>query len=646
MVTATDANGMVTTWTYDALNRITHITFADGLQHKMGYDANGNMTTLSDRSGSTFTFSYDRLNRMIAKSYPDKSTDTFTYDICGRLVSCTNKDADVSFTYDPAGRVKRETLNGYVTKYEYDTAAGKKSITYPSGATVTKLLNAREQIASITLDNSEVAKLDYDNAGRKSKITFANGIASDYRYNAHGWLSQIVVGNNLLDYAYTYNEAGNIVKRLDKIEYPNSETNIYDARNQLISSARGDNNPSTYKFDPVGNRTSVTENGKTSGYTVNRINCYTGITGNGSCVPQYDKNGNLLNDASSQFKYDYNNRLIEVTDKNISYKFDALGRRISKTTPQGTVLYLYAGNQMIEEFSGDKLAATHIFGNSIDEIVMSRRNGKQYYFHTDHIGSTKLVTDNDGKVAERVEYDAYGTPTFFDSNNNATSKSGIGNNILFTGREYEEEYGCYYFRARTMHPEMGRFMQMDPLLYFDGMNTLAYVNNSPVSNIDLYGLYSKVPGVTNPSGYVNTPFSRWGQAFEKGGERELKFCLDAFQKGANRAASRGAAQFADNAAARTGLIGARNLALRNLAKGGGGIFGAAIGTYFGFQDGYNGNDFLSGLIGASLGGAAGGALIGLAAGGIGAGPGALAGAAVGAGTYILGYLAGNISYNF
>lgn len=97
------------------------------------------------------------------------------------------------------------------------------------------------------------------------------------------------------------------------------------------------------------------------------------------------------------------------------------------------------------------------------------------------------LSDAKGKVVERVEYDVYGLPTFMDADGKVLESSAVGNNILFTGREYEAEMGNYFFRARSMHPMLGRFMQKDPLLYVDGMNLISYVNNNPINWIDLDG---------------------------------------------------------------------------------------------------------------------------------------------------------------
>ena len=60
--------------------------------------------------------------------------------------------------------------------------------------------------------------------------------------------------------------------------------------------------------------------------------------------------------------------------------------------------------------------------------------------------------------------------------------------MLFTGREYNAETGDYYFRARSMHPMVGRFMQKDSLMFFDGMNDYSYVTNKVTKYLDSFGL--------------------------------------------------------------------------------------------------------------------------------------------------------------
>jgi RHS repeat-associated protein len=494
LIKATDANGNATTWTYDALNRNTFITFADGLSRQYGYDAVGNMTSSADRAGNKFTYEYNPIGYLLSKSYPDKTQDIFTYDAIGQMLSAVNNDATVSFVYDGAGRLTSETLNGKRTVYSYDIAGGQRTLTYPSGMKIVESLNARDMITSILQNGNEIVTMAYDDSGRKSAMTYANGITTTYGYNDNGWLSLISAAENILNLAFSYDAIGNITKRQDMIDDTQTETYGYDAISQLVSFKRGTMVDNSYQFDPLGNRRQVIENGKTTNYSSNKINGYTLISGAVSFTPNYDKNGNLLNDDHNTFCFDLNNKLNSANSNVVSFSYDALGRRVSKTTSSGSITYYYARDQMIEEYTGKSLSASYVFGNNIDETLQMKRGNNVYYYHSNQLGSTMALSDKSGKIVERVAYDVYGTPSFLDAERNELAQSSVGNNILFTGREYDSEIELYYLRARSLHTKLGRFVQKDPLMYINGLNDFIYVNNSAVLNCDPTGLEMRITG--------------------------------------------------------------------------------------------------------------------------------------------------------
>src|SRR5262249_54175697 len=130
----------------------------------------------------------------------------------------------------------------------------------------------------------------------------------------------------------------------------------------------------------------------------------------------------------------------------------------------------------------------------VDEILTMDRGGN-FYYHQNALWSVEAVTDVAGNVVERYAYDAYGLPAIFNGagapvapNPWGTSHSAIGNPWMFTGRQFDEETGIYFYRARYYDPVKGRFLQRDPLGYVDGMNLYEYVQSRPTYTMDPEGM--------------------------------------------------------------------------------------------------------------------------------------------------------------
>ena len=67
----------------------------------------------------------------------------------------------------------------------------------------------------------------------------------------------------------------------------------------------------------------------------------------------------------------------------------------------------------------------------------------------------------------------------------------------FTGRRSDantasgaQPSGLYYYRARMYAPDLGRFLQPDPIGYAGGLNVYAYVGNDPLNLLDPLGLWT------------------------------------------------------------------------------------------------------------------------------------------------------------
>ena len=79
------------------------------------------------------------------------------------------------------------------------------------------------------------------------------------------------------------------------------------------------------------------------------------------------------------------------------------------------------------------------------------------YYTTDANMNVTALVDTSGTVLERVVYDPYGNPTFYDGDwDNESSTSSYDNVVLYCGYRWDGETGLYDVRHRVYHPTMGR----------------------------------------------------------------------------------------------------------------------------------------------------------------------------------------------
>ena len=118
------------------------------------------------------------------------------------------------------------------------------------------------------------------------------------------------------------------------------------------------------------------------------------------------------------------------------------------------------------------------------------------YVAEDELGNVTHLTDQNGRVLERYEYEGYGKFRIFDPQGNALSTSAYGWTRLFQGREYIPMLDAYDFRARTLWPELGRFGQEDPAGTVDSTNRYQ-------------ALGGRWNGITDPMGLWEEDVHHW-----------------------------------------------------------------------------------------------------------------------------------------
>ncbi|MEO1261904.1 MAG: RHS repeat-associated core domain-containing protein [Bacteroidota bacterium] len=487
LTSITDANGHTTSFTYDQRDLLVAESDAMNNTTAYTYDGNGNVLTRTDANGMTTYYAYDNLNRLLSKTY-DGNTDSYSYDPNGNLLSCSNNHISMSFTYDALNRLTSKTINnwGLTIAYEYDFAGNRTKMTDPSGETSYEY-DANNRLTSMTNPAGETTLFTYDLGGRLTRQNNHNGTSAGYTYDAANRLTVLVhrnaAGDELVRYRYEYDGNGNRTKMTTvqgEVDY------TYDGDNRLMSATYSGipANNESYEYDGAGNRTSF----NTTDYDYDRADR---LQNAGTTTYAFDANGNLLtkneNGQTTHYHYDGENRLVRVQlpdGKEVQYQYDPFGNRISQNNQGQTTRYLLDGDNVLMELdaSGQTLAR-YTAGLTLDSWISMERGDESYFYHTDGLGSVTALTDAVQGVAQEYQYDSYG--------NRLPGTDNVTNPFTYTGREYDEATGLYYYRTRFYDAEVGRFLTKDK---FSGikkspisMNSYTYVEDNPISYTDAFG---------------------------------------------------------------------------------------------------------------------------------------------------------------
>jgi RHS repeat-associated protein len=138
-------------------------------------------------------------------------------------------------------------------------------------------------------------------------------------------------------------------------------------------------------------------------------------------------------------------------------------------------------------------------GRQVAQVERLERTGvlvqdDRRYIHGDHLGSSQVITDEDGNLKHVQRFDPFGAP--IDPEVDPTAKSGDAatKNIRrgFTGHETDVETGLVNMGGRIYDPRVGRFMQADPILqpgWSQTLNRYSYVANNPLNAVDPTGFF-------------------------------------------------------------------------------------------------------------------------------------------------------------
>jgi RHS repeat-associated protein len=177
------------------------------------------------------------------------------------------------------------------------------------------------------------------------------------------------------------------------------------------------------------------------------------------------------------------------------YVYNETGSRVQKNIGSGFTEYYYGPNGSVQdEYNGSAWTAQYVYAER--ELIAEYKNNTTEFVHTDHLGSTRLVTAVNKSVLDSLDYLPFGKQVAGDTS--TTHK--------FTGKERDAESGLDDFGGRYYNSTTGRFITPDwsddgdPIPYAElespqSLNLYSYVENNPLNVADEDG-HDPAPAVS------------------------------------------------------------------------------------------------------------------------------------------------------
>ncbi|WP_411845251.1 RHS repeat-associated core domain-containing protein [Roseibacillus persicicus] len=240
-----------------------------------------------------------------------------------------------------------------------------------------------------------------------------------------------------------------------------------------------------------------------------------------SYVPSHDLDGNLTTDARWNYKWNGENRLVEMTTNlssgqpwmRLTFAYDWQGRRVRKKVETGSLSspsteedlrFLYDGWNLIAEYDSlsvgqMSLKSSFLWGPDVSGISQGAGGvgglvavvSEEENYQPSYDGNGNIISwlNEAGAVVQRNDYDPFG---------NLISKNGSVEdlNFGFSTKYTDEETGLAYYGYRYYDPVIGRWPSRDPIGERGGVNLYGFVENSPIQKSDYLGLSSERTAVS------------------------------------------------------------------------------------------------------------------------------------------------------
>jgi RHS repeat-associated protein len=540
---ASGADSREVTHTHDGLGRLTRSEVTDGADDGDRtlddvFDAVGNLrsaSVLTDSVTSTTTFSLNLLDQLVVESRADGSTAKTTYDAAGNPIDrCFWSPGATVSACQAAGNYPWTNPPTTVTTSAYDARNGRVSLADPAAGSVTTYNPDHNYAVSAVhratgSGREHQALYTYDERHRLTDLDFQTCAA-----NSSHACTDTPVANGSDTYAYDDNHS-----RTQVIESNGATSSdrryCYDARNQLTfrntgAACSSGSNDESWTYDDAGNRLTAVSGPSTTNfaYDADGLLCdvETGAAANCS-------GGNVTHDSAGRieswnawtFGYDAEGRLVTACKSSncaaghdkLEFTYDGEGHRteIVATAANATVTtteFRYQGDAVVEERVNGTVVRQFVTDESgaISKLIVPAglTDAGTYLVnwngHGDALNLLRVNGDGTTTLANTFTYDTWGTPT-------SATHNGIGDlgfRYLYVGQldvQWDNLFGLglHYMNARHFAPQIGRFLQPDPIRA--ELNPYRYAENRPTTLIDPAGTCPTAPAVAlGPWGWIFT----------------------------------------------------------------------------------------------------------------------------------------------
>jgi len=509
------------------------------------YDAAGELRTAITRRADTITVTYDQLGRLRTRTGPDFPAESLSYGLLpagGSWTVASSTNGRDSLAYDKAGRLVYAAQHfpgdatTYAMSYTYDTSGhliNRTAPTYGSPArwVYRPILGVLDTMCGV----GTCAAVARDTELKPVTVTYNSGAVNPwsqtlYYDSLHHVTSNTFSATGPLTYltsAWTYDSLSR-VKSGSSLSgsYP-QEVYYYDAAGELINGCQMQSSTSpcnneynqsavpAYAYDSAGNRVDTTAHAVVA--SGNRVTQFKGyqIT--------YDANGGILQKAglgtvgiwtntdTTTFQWNAAGQLTRVekwpaggTHTVVTFRYDAMGRRISKTVSGVTTWFIYDGDQVAMDLDSatHAMRAEYAFTETGALYALRTPTDTAVAVTTPTIGTVLGIARANGGAVLKAFPDRVGSNPLFPWGREPAD-TGFIVRYRMGQQEYDQETALYYMGARYYDPALGRWLSQDPVGIAGGLNLYAYVGDDPIDSRDPSGMCGdgsgKDPAKTNES---------------------------------------------------------------------------------------------------------------------------------------------------